>query len=37
MFLVDVGAELVHVMWISERYRIMNVRVTRKADVGFGS
>jgi len=33
----DVCAELVHIMWISQRYSITNVRIRRRADVYFGS
>jgi len=36
-FVVVVCAEVVHIMWVSERYWIVNVLVRRKAGVGFGS
>ena len=36
-FVVDVCAKLVHVVWISELYRIINVNIRRMASICFGS
>ena len=37
MFIVDVCAELIHIMGVSQQYRIINVHVKRTACVYFGS
>ena len=34
-FAVDVCSKLVHIMWISEHYRTVNVHITRTANVQF--
>jgi hypothetical protein len=36
-FVVDVCAELVHIMWISDLYRFISVNIRRMANVYFGS
>jgi len=36
-FIVDVCAELVCIRWVSQHYRIINVRIRRRASVCYGS
>jgi len=36
-FVVDVCAKLVHIVWISELYRVINVNIRKMASIRFGS